>query len=148
MKVVLLLPVAGQGRGSTRLFSVDNVVHLTVLELLVQAYGIERQRAATMLAQVWPPRLTQHVKVLLLPPAPTARSSNLTLESIRLPLRAIIGAAEQRIAQVLATYREKKRGRPAGWSQQMHQALADISEPLQRISKTQIQHAIALYRAA
>ena len=51
--------VAGQGRGSVRLFSLENVVHLTVLELLVQAYGLERQRAAAMLALVWPPRLTK-----------------------------------------------------------------------------------------
>ena len=140
--------VGGQGRGSVRLFSVDNVVQLTVLALLVQAYGLERRRAATMLAHVWPPRLTKHHKVLLIPPAPTARSTGLALEPIRLPLRAIMEATEQRIAQVLATYREKRRGRPAGWAQQMRQALADLSEPLQQVNDKQIQHTIAAYRAA
>ena len=140
--------VAGQGRGSVRLFSVDNVVQLTVLELLVQAYGLERRRAATMLAHVWPPRLTKRRKVLLIPPAHTARSAGLALEPIRLPLHVIVEATEQRITQVLATYHEKRRGRPAGWAQQMRQALADLSEPLQQVSDGQIQHAIATYRAA
>ena len=124
--------VAGQGRGSVRLFSLDNVVHLTVLELLVQAYGLERQRAAAMLAHVWPPRLTKRVKILQIPPAQTTRSADIPLEPIRLPLGAIIKATEQRITQVLATYGEKKRGRPAGWSQHMHQALADVAAPLQQ----------------
>ena len=139
--------VAGQGRGSVRLFSIENVVHLTVLELLVQAYGLERQRAAAMLADVWPLRLTNRVKVLQIPPAPTTRSAEIPLEPIRLPLGAIIAATEQRITQVLATYGEKKRGRPAGWSQHMHQALADVSAPLQQVSDAQLQEAIAASRA-
>jgi hypothetical protein len=139
--------VAGQGRGSVRLFSLENVVHLTALELLVQAYGLERQRAAAMLAHVWPPRLTKRVKVLQIPPAQTARSADIPLEPIRLPLGAIIEATEKRITQVLATYGEKKRGRPAGWSQRMHQALADVSAPLQQVSDAQLQEAIAAYRA-
>jgi len=139
--------VAGQGRGSVRLFSLDTVVHLTVLELLVQAYGLERQRAAAMLTHVWPPRLTKRVKVLQIPPAPTTRSAEIPLEPIRLPLGAIIAATEQRITQVLATYGEKKRGRPAGWSQHVHQALADIAAPLQQVSETQLQEAIATSRA-
>src|SRR5438132_5278860 len=100
--------VAGQGRGSVRLFSVDDVVHLTVIEILVQAYGLERRRAATMLAHVWPSRLTKRRKVLLIPPAPTVRSTGLALEPLHLPLRAIMEATEQRIAQVLATYCEKR----------------------------------------
>lgn len=111
--------VAGQGRGSVRLFSLDNVVHLMVLELLVQAYGLDRQRAAAMLAQVWPPRLTKRVKVLQLLLAQTPRSADIPLEPICLPLGAIIEATEQRITQILATYCEKKRGRPARWSQHL-----------------------------
>jgi hypothetical protein len=56
-------------------------------------------------------------------------------------------ATEERITQVLMTHRERKRGRPAGWSQQMRQALAEVSEPLQRVSEAQIQDTIAAYRA-
>src|SRR5438105_14588127 len=74
--------VAGQGRGSVRLFSIENVVHLTVLELLVQAYGLERQRAAAMLADVWPLRLTTRVKVLLIRPAPHPRLVARSLEPL------------------------------------------------------------------
>ena len=33
--------VVGQGRGSVHLFSVENVVQLTVLEILVHAYGLD-----------------------------------------------------------------------------------------------------------
>src|SRR5712691_3744833 len=138
--------VAGQGRGSVRLFSLENVVQLTVLELLVRAYGLERQRAAAMLAHVWPPRLTKRVKVLQITPVPTTRSTEIPLEPLRLPLGAIIEAIEQRITQVLATYDEKRRGRPVGWSQHMRQALADISAPLQQVSDTQLQEAIATSR--
>ena len=74
-------------------------------------------------------------------------SADLPLEPIRLPLGAIIEATEKRITQVLATYGEKKRGRPAGWSQRMHQALADVSAPLQQVSDAQLQEAIAACRA-
>jgi DNA-binding transcriptional MerR regulator len=70
--------VAGQGRGSVRLFSLDDIVQLTVLELLVQAYGLERQRAATMLAKVWPSHMTKRVKVMRIPPTPTATSAGLS----------------------------------------------------------------------
>ncbi|SRR6266478_6530019 len=138
--------VAGQGRGSVRLFSLENVVQLPVLALLVQAYGLERQRAAALLAHVWPPCLTKRVKVLQIPPAPTTRSAEIPLEPLRLPLGAIIEATEQRITQVLATYDEKRRGRPVGWPQHMRQALADISAPLQQVSDTQLQEAIATSR--
>lgn len=139
--------VAGQGRGSVRLFSLENVVRLTVLDLLVQAYGLDRQRAAAMLAHVWPSHLTTRVKILQIPPVQTTRNADLPLEPIRLPLGAIIEATEKRITQVLATYGEKKRGRPAGWSQRMHQALADVSAPLQQVSDAQLQEAIAACRA-
>ena len=139
--------VVGQGRGSVRLFSLENVVHLTVLDLLVQAYGLDRQRAAAMLARVWPPRFTKRVKVLQMPPAQTTRHAEIPLEPLRLPLGAIIAATEQRITQVLTTYGEKKRGRSAGWSQDMHQALADVALPLQKVSDTQLQEAISTSRA-
>ena len=52
--------VAGQGRGRVRLYSFENVVQLKVLDILVQAYGLERQRAATMLARAWPSRFPKH----------------------------------------------------------------------------------------
>jgi DNA-binding transcriptional MerR regulator len=139
--------VAGQGRGSVRLFSLDDVVKLTVLELLVQAYGLERQRAATMLAQVWPSHVTKRLKVLRIPPTPTATSAGLALGPLCLPLHIIRKATEERISQVLTTHRERKRGRPAGWSQQMRQALAEVAEPLQRVSEAQIQDTIEAYRA-
>jgi len=139
--------VVGQGRGSVRLFSLENVVYLTVLELLVQAYGLERQRAAAMLACVWPPRFTKRVKVLQMAPAQTIRHTEIPLEPLRLPLGAIIAATEQRITQVLATYGEKKRGRRAGWPQEMHQALIEVALPLQHVSETQLQEAIATSRA-
>ena len=63
-------------------------------------------------------------------------------------VREFLTATEQRISWVLATYCEKKRGRPAGWAQQMHQALADLAEPLHQVSDSEIQHAIAAYRTA
>jgi DNA-binding transcriptional MerR regulator len=139
--------VAGQGRGSVRLYSVDDVVYLTVLEILVQAYGLERQCAAARLAQVWPRRLTKHAQSLVIPPMGTPSSAGIALAPLCLPLGAIREATAQRIGDILHQYQEKKRGRPAGWSQQMRQALADVSEPLQQVSDAQLEHAIAAYRA-
>ncbi len=139
--------VAGQGRGSTRLYSVEDVVRIKVLEILVQAYGLERQRAATLLARAWPRRLTPSTKVLVIPPAVTSSDEGIDLEPIRLPLGAIVKTTTQRIHRVLEEYREKKRGRPVGWSQQMRQALTDVSASLQGASDEQIRREIAAYRA-
>jgi DNA-binding transcriptional MerR regulator len=139
--------VAGQGRGSTRLFSVEDVVRIKALEILVQAYGLERQRAATLLARAWPRRLTPSTKVLVIPPAVTSSGEGIDLEPIRLPLGAIVKTTTQRIHRVLAEYREKKRGRPVGWSQQMRQSLAEVSASLQGASDAQIRREIAAYRA-
>jgi hypothetical protein len=138
--------VAGQGRGSTRLYSVEEVVRIKVLEILVQAYGLERQRAATLLAHAWPRRLPPSDKVLVIHPTVTSSSEGIDLEPIRLPLAAIVKTTTQRIHRVLAEYREKKRGRPVGWSRQMRQSLADVSASLQGASDEQIRREIAAYR--
>lgn len=139
--------VVGHGRGSIRLYSLENIVHLQLLELLVHAYGLERQQAATRLAQVWPKRFSPPALVLVLPPTETVWNAGLPLEPLRLPLRAIAESTQQRITHVMAAYQEKKRGRPAGWKPQMHQALADVSAALQTVSDDQIRHEIAAYRA-
>ena len=139
--------VAGQGRGSIRLYSVEDVVRLKVLEILVQAYGLERQHAATMLARVWPRRFPTRAKVLVIPPVVTSNSEGMDLEPIRLPLDAIVETTKQRIHRVLEEYREKKRGRPVGWSQQMRHSLAEVSASLQGASDAQIRREIVAYRA-
>jgi hypothetical protein len=133
--------VTAPGRGKVRLYSFENVVQLKVLELLVQAYGLERSRAATMLAQAWPRRLTARAKVLVLPPA------DINLEPIRLPLSTIVAVTTQRLQHVLEAYREKKRGRPVGWPTQMRQTLGTVAEHLRDVSDEQITQEIAAYRA-
>jgi len=139
--------VAGQGRGRVRLYSFENVVQLKVLDILVQAYGLERQRAATMLASAWPPRFTKQTKVLVILPAVTTNDEGIDLEPIRLPLGMIVESTQQRVKGVLQNYQEKKRGRPAGWSKQMRQALTDVSAHLQDVSDKQITQEIETYRA-
>jgi DNA-binding transcriptional MerR regulator len=139
--------VAGQGRGSVRLYSFENVVQLKVLALLVQAYGLERPRAATMLARAWPQPFSNQTKILIIPPTLTSIGEGIDLEPIRLPLHEIVESIEQRVNEVVTTYQEKKRGRPVGWSQQMRQALTDVSVHLQEASDEQITHEIETYRA-
>jgi DNA-binding transcriptional MerR regulator len=139
--------VAGQGRGSTRLYSVEDVVRIKVLEILVQAYSLERQRAATLLARAWPRRWPPRATVLEIPLAVTSSGEGIDLEPIRLPLGAIVKITKQRIHRVLEEYREKKRGRPVGWSQQMCHSLAEVSASLQGASDAQIRQEIAAYRA-
>jgi DNA-binding transcriptional MerR regulator len=139
--------VAGQGRGSIRLYSLEDVVRIKVLEILVQAYGLERQRATALLARAWPQRLAPSARVLVIPLAVTASGEGIDLEPIRLPLGTIVKTTKQRIHSVLEEYREKKRGRPVGWSQQMRQSLAEVSTSLQGASDEQIQQEITAYRA-
>jgi hypothetical protein len=139
--------VAGQGRGSVRLYSFENVVQLTVLGLLVQAYGLERSRAATMLARAWPQPFTTQTRMLIIPPTLTSIGEGIALEPIRLPLREIVESLEPRVNEVVKHYQEKKRGRPVGWSQQMRQALTDVSAHLHEVSDEQITQEIATYRA-
>jgi len=139
--------VTGQGRGSVRLYSFENLVQLKVLGLLVHAYGLERPRAATMLTRAWPQPFTNQTEMLILSPTLTAIGEGLDLEPIRLPLREIIESLEPRINEVVQTYQEKKRGRPVGWSQQMRQALTDVSAHLQEVSDEQITQEIETYRA-
>jgi DNA-binding transcriptional MerR regulator len=138
--------VTGQGRGSVRLYSFENVVRLKVLGLLVQAYGLERPRAATMLARAWPQPFTNQTEILIIPPTLTSIGEGIDLEPIRLPLREIVESIEQRVNEVVQTYHEKKRGRPVGWSQQMRQALTDVSAHLQEVSDEQITQEIETYR--
>lgn len=45
------------------------------------------------------------------------------------------------------SYGEKKRRRPAGWSKQMREALADVSDHLQGVGDKQIDDAIVAHRA-
>jgi hypothetical protein len=48
---------------------------------------------------------------------------------------------------VRKSYGEKKRGRPAGWSKQMREALADVSDRLQDVGDKRIDDAIVAHRA-
>jgi hypothetical protein len=139
--------VAGQGRGSVRLYSFENVVQLKVLEILVRAYGLERQCAATMLARAWPPRFTKRTRVLIIPPTVTTLEEGIDLEPIRLPLGGIVESTQQRVNGVLEHYHEKTRGRPVGWSKQMRHALADVSAHLQDVGDEQITQEVETYRA-
>jgi hypothetical protein len=74
-------------------------------------------------------------------------SEGIALAPIRLPLGAIVRTMKQRMKHVLGGYHEKKLGRPAGWSTQIRQALAEVSESLQSASDAQIRQEIAAYRA-
>jgi hypothetical protein len=139
--------VAGQGRGRVRLYSFENVVQLKVLDILVQAYGLERQRAATMLARAWPPRFPKHTQVLMIPPAVTTIAEGIDLDPIRLPLGGMVASTQQRVNGVLKHYHEKTRGRPTGWSKQMRQALTDVSAHLQDVSDEQITQEMETSRA-
>jgi|GEM_PF-2577703 len=140
--------VAGQGRGSTRLYSFEDVLRIKILDILVKAYGLELQRAAKMLSRAWPRQFTKRKKVLVITPANGSAGEGVTLEPIRLPLGKIVENTERRIDQVLESYREKKRGRPAGWEQQMRQSLAEVSGHLQNASDDQIRREIESSRTA
>jgi hypothetical protein len=83
----------------------------------------------------------------MIPPVATSISEGIALKPIRLPLGMIVETIQQRIKHVLEGYREKKRGRPIGWSTQMRQAFTEVSESLQSASDAQIQQEIAAYRA-
>lgn len=45
------------------------------------------------------------------------------------------------------SYRAKRRGRAAGWSKQMREALADVSDHLQGVGDKQIDDAVVAHRA-
>jgi DNA-binding transcriptional MerR regulator len=140
--------VPGRGRGSVRRYSFEDVVQMMVFDILVNAYGLDKQHAARMLSRAWPQPFTRRKKVLVIAPAAEAIDENIELEPIKLPLGEIISLAEQRIRRILSNYREKKRGRPQGWSRQMYQALAEVSEHLQGVRDNQIQKEMESYRAA
>jgi hypothetical protein len=137
-----------RGRGTLRLYSLEDVVRIKVFNILVDAYGIEKQRAAEMLSRAWPKPFTKKKKVLVIAPKSRSTAGTVDLEPIKLPLDEIIKVTERRIDQVLNNYKERKRGRPEGWRAEMRQSLAEISESLQGISDDQIEKAIQNYRKA
>lgn len=139
--------VVGRGRGSVRLYTFEDVVRLRVFDILVRAYGLEQDRAARMLSDAWPRRLTTEKKTLVISPVKAPAGRGLSLEPITIPLSDIVSETERRIVRVRKTYREKKRGRPAGWSKQMHEALSDVSDHLQGVSDEQIRRAVTAHRA-
>ncbi len=136
--------IQGQGRGSVRTFSFEDVVRMQALEILVSSYGLAAPRAARMLSEVWPRRFDLRRRTLVIRPEPAVRG--IKLEPIKLPLGEIAAAAEARIQQVLAGYQEKKRGRPAGWSAKFTKSLSQVSAALQGASDEQIDQEIAKYR--
>jgi hypothetical protein len=138
--------VKARGRGTLRLYSLEDVVRIKVFNILVEDYGIEKRRAAEMVSRAWPKRFTKRKKVLVIAPKSRRTAGALDLEPIKLPLNEIIKATERRLEQVLKTYKERKRGRPEGWRAKMRQSLAEISESLQDVSDDQIKKAIEDYR--
>ncbi len=140
--------VTGQGRGSTRLYNFDDIVQLRLFAILVDSYGLEQGRAARSLAEVWNEQGFRRKQTLVLDLLAKPNGKEIKLEPIKLPLAQIVKATEQSIAQVLASYREGKRGRPPGWSKQLREALNDASDHLQGVSDEQIMQATSAYRAA
>lgn len=138
--------ISGRGRGSVRLYTFEDVVRLRVFDILVKAYGLEQGRAARMLSSAWPRRLTAARQTLVIEPTKASAGRGLPLEPITIPLADIMTETERRIGRVRKTYREKKRGRPAGWSKQMRETLSDVSDHLQNIDDEQIRRVIAAHR--
>src|SRR5262252_1632486 len=134
---------AGHGRGSERRYSFEDVVRMQALEILINSYGLSAPRAAQMLSDVWPRRFSRRRRVLVIKPEPAV--GGVKLEPIKLPLSEIVAAAESRIQQVLEDYREKKRGRPAGWSAKFTESLDKVSNRLQTFSDEQIEQEITNY---
>jgi DNA-binding transcriptional MerR regulator len=139
--------VASRGRGSVRLYTFEDVVRLRVFDILVRAYGLEQGRAARMLSSAWPRHLTANKQTLVIAPAKASADRGLPLEPITIPLADIMTETERRISRVRKTYNEKRRGRPAGWSKRMSEALSDVSDHLQDVSDEQIRRSIAAHRA-
>ena len=139
--------VAGRGRGSVRLYSFEDVVRLRVFDILVRAYGMEQERAAQMLSSAWPSRLGSNSRTLCIAPAKASSGRGLSLGPITIPLADIVTETERRIGRVRKSYREKKRGRPVGWSKQIREALSEVSDNLQSVDDEQIRRSIAAHRA-
>lgn len=138
----------GQGRGSTRLYSFADIVRLRLFNILVEAYGLERGRAARLLAGVLDERQLRRRQTLVLKLPVNRSNAGIKLEPITLPLKEIVRVTERRVNDVLATYTEGKRGRPTGWSKRMNEAFADASSFLQDADDEQIARAVAEHRAA
>lgn len=137
---------AGQGRGSERRYSFEDVVQMQTLEILISSYGLAAARAAQMLTEVWPRRFSSRVRILVIRPTPAVKG--IKLEPIKLPLGEIAAAAEARIQEVLKGYQEKKRGRPVGWSAKFTEAFTQVADALQDTSEEEIDRTIASYRRA
>jgi DNA-binding transcriptional MerR regulator len=54
---------AGQGRGSERRYSFEDVVQMQSLEILISSHGLAASRAAQMLTEVWPRRFSSRPRV-------------------------------------------------------------------------------------
>lgn len=137
-----------RGRGSLRLYSLEDVVRIRIFNILVDAYGIEKQRAAEMVSRAWPKPFTKREKVLVIAPKSRLAAGELDLAPIKLPFDEIIKATERRIDQVVRNYKEKRRGRPEGWRAAMRQSIEEVSEGLQGVSDDQARKAIEGYRQA
>jgi hypothetical protein len=137
-----------RGRGTLRLYNLEDVVRIKVFNILVDAYGIEKQRAAEMVSRAWPKPFTKKEKVLVIAPKSRSAAGDLDLAPIKLPFDEIIKSTERRIGQVVRNYKEKRRGRPEGWRVAMRESLEEISESLQGTTDDQARKAIEEYRKA
>jgi hypothetical protein len=100
-----------------------------------------------MLSSAWPRRLTTNKQTLVIAPTKASADRGLHLEPITIPLADIMTETERRISHVCKTYREKRRGRPAGWSKGMIGGLSEVSVYLQDVDDEQIRRSIAAHRA-
>jgi hypothetical protein len=135
-----------RGRGTLRLYSLEDIVRIKVFNILVDAYGIEKQRAAEMVSRAWPKPFNKRTKVLVIAPKSRSSAADLNLTPIKLPFDEIIKSTERRIGQVVRIYKEKRRGRPEGWRAAMRRSIAEVSEGLQGVSDDQAREAIEGYR--
>jgi hypothetical protein len=138
---------SGRGRGSLRLYRLEDVVRLHVFQILVNSYGIERPRAARMLSRAWPRPFQKRKKTLEIQPSAADNGGPVALKPIQLPLENIVRTTERRLATVLKGYREKKRGRPPGWARALRRSLAEVSRTLGNEDNESIRAAVAQTRS-
>jgi len=138
---------SARGRGSLRLYRFEDVVRLRVFQILVNSYGIERPRAASMLSRAWPRPFQKRKKTLEIQPSAADKGVPVALKPIQLPLESIVRTTERRLATVLKGYREKKRGRPPGWDRAMRRTLAEVSKTLENADAESLREAVALTRS-
>jgi hypothetical protein len=137
-----------RGRGHVRFYQAEQVYYFAALWLLWKTYGLKKQWAAEVLREVWPKPFKPLNSLRI---NPDFSSDSLRLEvplpPIELPLNRIVSSLDDRIRKVRGQYREKKRGRPPGWSKAMGQTLGQISQALEPVDDLQIKREIASYRA-